>query len=276
MIRVIRNLMLLAMIVPVLVLQGCTIDGDDDVIVVDDWPPAAPRGVYSVTADEEVLVTWYPNQEEDLEGYIIYRSRTEFGNYDEIGSVGPGADSFVDDDVENGITYFYAVSAYDDEGNESELSPDIVEDTPRPAGRNVKLEDFILEPDLSGFDFSHPERGAQAFDRGNTDIYFGIDGEVNVAYIYSDDPDIGMQDLGYTDDMDDVDVSPTRGFTSLFVEAIMGHAYAFLMPDGHYAKIRITDLKVDWTNGDVAEAWMILDWAYQLQPDNPDLAPAKN
>jgi hypothetical protein len=225
--KVIQNLMVLAIMVPVLILQGCTIDGDSDVIIIDEGTPADPRGVYSVTGDEEVEVIWYPNQEDDLEGYIIYRSLTEFGDYDEIGTVGPGADSFVDDDVQNGVTYFYAVAAFDDDGNESDLSPEIVEDTPRPAGRNVKLEDFTLEPDLSGFDFSRPERGAQAFDLTSTDIYFGFDTEVNVPYIYSDDPDVLMQDLGYTDSMDDIDVSPTQGFTTLFVEAIIGHIHLF-------------------------------------------------
>jgi len=267
MIKVIRNLMILGMILPVLVLQGCTVDGGDDIIIIDDAAPAAPRGVFSVTGDEEVLISWYPNQERDLAGYIVYRSFTEFGDYDEIGTVGSNADSFIDDDVENGITYYYTVSAFDDEGNESDLSPDAPDDTPRPSGRNVKLEEYVMEPDISGFDFTRPERGAQAFDLSSTDMYFGFDAEVNVPYIYSDDPDIGMQDLGYTDSMDDVDAAPTRGFTSLFVEAIPGHTYAFFMPDGHYAKIRIIDLE--------PEAWMVFDWAYQLQPDNPELAPAR-
>ena len=46
------------------------------------------------------------------------------------------ADAFryVDDDVRNGSTYFYAVSAYDYDANESELTPEQVYDTPRPSG----------------------------------------------------------------------------------------------------------------------------------------------
>ena len=44
------------------------------------------------------------------------------------------ASRYVDDDVRNGSTYFYAVSAYDYDGNESELSPEQVYDTPRPSG----------------------------------------------------------------------------------------------------------------------------------------------
>ena len=277
MIKVIRNLMVPGIFLLVLGLHGCTVEsGGSDIILVDDTEPAAPRGVRSTTGDGRVVIEWYPNQERDLEGYIIYRSLVESGDYTEIGQVGPNADSFTDDDVANGITYYYAVSAYDSEDNESDLSPEIVEDTPRPAGRNVQLVDYYLEPDISGFDFSYPERGAQAFDQPGIDLYFGVDIDVNVPYIYSDDENVGMQDLGYTDHIDDVDVSPIQGFTKLFVEAIIGHTYALFMPDGHYAKIRITDVKIDWANGDIDDAWAVFDWAYQLQPDNPELAPARN
>jgi hypothetical protein len=272
--NVLWNLMTLGIFILALVLQGCTVD-NDDVIVIDDTPPAAPRGVYTVTGDEQVLIEWYPNQEADLKGYIVYRSLREREGYTEIAEVGSEVASYVDDDVENGITYYYAVSAFDFDDNESNLSPEIADDTPRPSGRNVKLEDYILEPDRSGFDFSHPERGAQAYDRSGVDIYFGVDTQVMVPYIFSDN-ETDMQDLGYTDSMDDVDVSPTRGFTTLFVEAIIGHTYAFLTPDGNYAKIRVTDMYIDWVNGDVGEAWAIFDWAYQLQLDNPELAPGRN
>ena len=274
MIKYIWKLMALVIFIPAFMLQGCAID-DVNVEVDDDTSPATPRGVTSVTGDEEVLIEWYPNQEKDLKGYIIYRSLKEYKNYTEIATVGSKVSSYVDDDVENGVTYYYAVSAFDYDNNESELSPELVDDTPRPAGRNIRLEDYFLEPDLGGFDFLRPERGAQAFDLRGVDIYFGVDTEVRVPYIYSDN-DTEMQDLGYTDDMDDVDVSPTKGFTTEFVEALIGHTYAFLTPDGHYAKIRITDLEIDWINGDVSEAWVTFDWAHQLQPYNPELAPAKN
>ena len=267
------RLMMVAAFIPALVIQGCSVEGGDT-IIVDDMAPADPRGVRSVTGDGEVLVEWYPNQESDLDGYIIYSNMEESGTYTEIARVGRSVSSYVDEDVDNGVTYFYAVSAFDLDGNESDPSP-VVEDTPRPAGRNVTLEDFILKPDLSGFDFSNPGSGAQTFDRRDIDIYFGVDGEVSVPYIYSDS-DVEMQDLGYTDFMDDVDVSPTKGFTTLFVEAIIGHTYAFLTPEGHYAKIRITDMDVEWSNGDVLDAWMLIEWAYQLQIDNPELAPARN
>ena len=266
-------MIVLMMFVVVLVFQGCTFKSDE-VVVGDNSTPSAPRGVYSISGDDQVVIKWYPNQEKDLKGYVIYRSLKKNGEYKEIDTVGAKVSSYVDDNVKNGTTYYYAVSAFDFDDNESDLSPDIAEDTPRPEGGEVKLFDYIIDPDFSGFDLSEPDRGAQAFDKTSIDIYFGVDTDVSVPYIYSEN-DVKMQDLGYTDSMDEVDVSPTKGFTTLFVEAIIGHTYAFLTPDGHYAKIRITDVYVDWVGNDVQDAWVKFDWAYQLQTDNPDLAPKK-
>lgn len=275
MFRIARMLFITMLFVMVITFLGCTFQSSDDVVVVDNSPPAAPRGVHSISGDGQVKIVWYPNQEKDLKGYIIYRSTRKSGDYKEIGTVSAKVSSFIDDNVKNGTTYYYAVSAFDYDGNESDLSPEIVEDTPRPEGRGVKLRDYIVDPNRSGFCFANADRGPIPFDKSYTDIYFGVDTEVSVPYIYSD-TDVKMQDLGYTDSLDDVDVSPTKGFTTLFVEAIVGHTYAFLTPDGHYAKIRITDMKIDWVGNNVKDAWMIFDWAYQLQAGNPDLAPKKN
>ena len=271
------------MFVVVLAFQGCTFKSDE-VVVGDNSIPAAPRGVYSISGDDQVVIKWYPNQEKDLKGYVIYRSLNRDGEYKEIGNVGAKVSSYVDDNVKNGTTYYYAVSALDFDDNESDLSPDIAEDTPRPEGGEVRLLDYTIDPNRSGFDLSEPDRGAQAFDNKSIDIYFGVDTVVSVPYIYSDSGN--MQDLGYTDSMEEVDVSPTKGFTTFFVEAIIGHTYAFLTPDGHYAKIRVTDVYVDLVENvvvdlvgnvvQVQDAWIKFDWAYQLQVDNPDLAPKKS
>jgi len=281
MVKHIWKLMFLAILVSAIVFQGCTVEsGDGDVVVIDDnAAPATPRGVYSITGDEYVTVVWYPNQETDLSGYVVYRSRREFEDYEEIATVGPGASDYLDRDVENGTTYYYAVSAFDRDGNESDLSPETVDDTPRPEGMNVTLEDYILEPDISGFDLSRWERGVQPFDARNVDIYFGVgvvDGDLDVPFIYTTDDNIGIQDLGYTDSMDDVDVSPEQGFTFAFAEAILGHTYTFLTLEGNYAKIRITDVSVNRVGGEIRRAWITFDWAYQLQSDNPELAPGRN
>lgn len=272
------NLIIFSILLLAMILSGCAVEDNDDFIIVDDSAPARPRGVRSVTGDGQILIEWYPNEETDLKGYVIYRSFSEYKDYVEIATVGPKVRSYIDNDVKNGTTYYYAVTAFDYDGNESDLSPEIVDDTPRPAGKNVKLFDYILEPNRSGFDFSDANKGVQPFDRRGVDIYFGvgnIDGELTVPFIYATSDDVEMQDMGYTKSMDDVDMSPVEGFTFGVVEAIIGHTYCFYLPDNNFAKIRITDLKMDLVGDDVINAWVVFDWAYQLQKGNPELAPAK-
>ena len=107
----------------------------------DTEPPAIPRGVVSITGDEQGTVEWFPNGERDLAGYRIWRSPDD-DEFDLLAELSDDAFQYVDNDVRNGATYFYAVSAYDADGNESEVSPERVPDTPRPSGNNVTLDDF--------------------------------------------------------------------------------------------------------------------------------------
>ena len=53
-------------------LSGCYIDTNDD---RDNEPPAVPRGVRTITGDEQVIIEWYPNGEYDLAGYQVWRGR---------------------------------------------------------------------------------------------------------------------------------------------------------------------------------------------------------
>lgn len=247
----------------VLTLFGCYIDADDEK-EEDSEPPAVPRGVRTITGDGYVVIEWYPNGEFDLDGYTVWRSENNH-DFDSIAELSVGSNDYTDQTVRNGRTYYYAVSAFDYNDNESELSPENAWDTPRPEGRNVILNDYVLDPDRSGFDLSDPRRGAIPWDDRSTDVYFGLDEEVFVRYLYSDN-ETEMQDLGYHETFDGIDVVPEYGYTKLFVELIEGHIYAFYTPDGNFAKIHIRRLSDD----DV-----VFDWAYQTEPENIQLAPAK-
>ena len=229
----------------------------------DTEPPAIPRGVVSITGNGQVTIEWFPNGERDLAGYKIWRSRDN-ENFDLLAKVSSGTVRYVDRDVRNGTTYYYAISAFDGDDNESDFSPEEVSDTPRPSGNNVTLNEFALFSERSGFDFSQPERGAIAWDSPTTDVYLGLDTVVNVRYMYSDNF-TEMQDMGYHESFDDVDVSPVQGFTVEFVELLPGHVYVFYTPDGNYAKIRVLS---------VSDNSVTFDWAYQIAPDNPELAPS--
>ena len=240
-------------------ISGCYIDGDD----TDDEPPAVPRGVRTITGDAEVIIEWYPNGEYDLAGYQVWRGR-DGANFDNLADVSENATRYIDTTVRNGETYYYAVTAYDTDGNESELSPEDAWDTPRPEGRNITLDDYNIFPGRSGFDFSRPEKGSVPWDSPETDVYFGLDTEVNVTYLYSDNETL-MQDLGYHENFDSVDFVPEVGYTTLFVELIEGHIYALYTPDGNFAKIQVRELYDDA---------VVFDWAYQIDPENVQLAPS--
>ncbi len=265
-------LLVITVITPFGLILGCGSDNDDPVnpVVEDTEPPAIPRGVRSITGDGEVTVEWFPNGEADLAGYRIWRDEDGDEEFDLLGELSSTDSqdvdrfSFVDDQVINGRTYSYAVSAVDYDGNESELSPEQVFDTPRPSGNNITLNDFSLTPARSGFDFSQPSRGAITWDLPATDIYFGFDTVVNVPYLYSDNL-TEMQDMGYHEYFDEVDISPVRGFTTDFVELIEGHVYVLLTPDGNFAKIHVIA---------VSDSAITFDWAYQIDTGNAQLAPA--
>lgn len=241
-------------------ISGCYIDTDDD---TDREPPAVPRGVITITGDEQVIIEWYPNGEYDLAGYQVWRGR-DSTNFDNLAEVSENTTRYVDTTVRNGETYYYAVSAYDVDGNESELSPENAWDTPRPEGRNITLDDYNSFPERSGFDFSRPEKGSVPWDTPATDVYFGFDADIGIPYLYSDN-DTFLQDLGYHEDFEAVDLVPEVGYTTFFVELIEGHIYAINTPDDNFAKIHVRELYEDA---------VVFDWAYQTDPENVQLAPS--
>ena len=69
------------------------------------------------------VIKWEPNAKNEAEGYTIVKykiSRMEAGgDYVEIGEVGGEKRAFADVSIEAGKTYFYAVSAVDDQGHMS-------------------------------------------------------------------------------------------------------------------------------------------------------------
>src|SRR5438094_308007 len=81
------------------------------------------------------------------------------------------------DTAQNGVTYWYAVSAYDLAGNESDLSVENVHDTARPAGTGLVLHAVSDEPgQFAGYDFSAFQRKLST--DAATDIFFAVIGGV--------------------------------------------------------------------------------------------------
>lgn len=230
---------------------------------VDHKPPAVPRGLVSITGDGEVMLLWYHNTEPDLEGYRVYRGPAPKGPYYLIGET--NLDYFLDDGLINGQTYFYAISAFDIHNNESELSYETVYDTPRPEGFDERLFDYTQYPSYAGWDFSQYK--VVPYNDINCDFYFGYDKSYGAYYLYIGTPGGLIQDMGYTSSFDEIGYAPRDGWSETgMVEAIKGHTYIIWTWDNHFAKIRIKALYPNY---------IIFDWAYQIDPGNPELVRKK-
>jgi hypothetical protein len=252
----------LSLAAAVVLLAGCD---DEETRPRDVTPPAAPRGLISVTGDGEVLLSWLANTESDVAGYRLYVSPCANGPscpYDPIGAT--TATSFVADGLTNGQTRFFAVAAYDRAGNESKLTKEDIFDTPRPAGTGLTLTNYTTAPATSAYDFSAfaivPENSP------NADIVFGYDGAV--FQMFAAFTDVDIQDAGFTSSLDDVDFAPLSGWSrDGTVELIEGHSYVVRISntvESHYAKFRVVALNASPARGTI-------DWAYQVAPDNREL-----
>ena len=248
-----------------LLLAGCN-DDDGTVIVRDVTPPAAPRGVYSVTGDHEVFLSWLDNTESDVLGYRVYRSDCADGPgcpYDLVTST--SSTSIVLSGLANGVTRYYAIAAFDRAGNESELSYETVFDTPRPEGFDAFLNNSEQTMGGAGWDFS--AFIPRAADNPATDVYYGFNGGVHQMFAYDLATDI--QDAGYAESLDAVDYAPVNGWSPTgTVELIVGHCYVVWTRDDHYAKFRVTELR---PASGAAPAIAVFDWAYQVDPGNREL-----
>ena len=236
-----------------LAVVGC--DSDDEVLV-PDAPPFVVEGVRSITGDGEVTITWRHNQETDIDHYKIYSNDEPTGTFALIGTATDNV--FVDDDVVNGETYFYAVSAVDRAGQESpELSFENAFDTPRPEGFNVTWTDANTADATSGWDFSAELRRPSA--DPSTDVYYAFETGHYLIFVPTD---TRIQDAGYVE-LRDVDYAPPAGWSDDgVVEAIIGHSYILLTRDNHYAKFEVRSRSA---------SGVVIDWAYQVDPDNPEL-----
>ncbi len=101
----------------------------------DVFPPGVPSGLAAL-ADAQakaIDLSWAPDTDADLAGYVVYRrDQTAGGAMERISGkglvVGP---SFSDATVVSGHQYAYSVSAVDANGNESQRSGEVEEELPQ-------------------------------------------------------------------------------------------------------------------------------------------------
>ncbi len=233
-----------------LALTGCM----KNAIYPDSTPPAAPTGLSTSTGDNLIELFWSPNRDRDVSGYNIFVSTSYDGRYELIGS--SKTPYYRDNGAANGNIYYYAVTAYDYDGNESALSKDVAYDIPRPEGYNVTVNDYRRTPLSGGYDFSG--YAVVPYDDPYADFYF----ENYNGTLYLDvRSDSDIEDMGPTKSILDIAEAPSGGWsTSHDVVALPGHTYVIWTWDDHYAKVRVTN---------VSPSRVIFDWVYQLRPSTP-------
>ena len=259
---------LMVLVSSALVIAGCEVhhwDHHHDECYHDHTSPSVPRGVYSVTGDQEVTVYWEPVPDRDVAGYGVYWNDRAEGYYERLGST--SSTSYRVGGLSNGRTYFFAVDAFDHCGNESDLNYEVVYDTPRPEGYGLRVWDVDEFPDEAGIDFSEYQFGSSAmvvpYDDPGADLFLERDGDVFFITATADDTD--LMAWGEVQSLDEINIAPETGWVSggSFM-AVQSHAYLVWTWDNHFAKFVVTRLR---------DSSILIDWAYQTDQGNPDLVP---
>jgi len=99
------------------------------ILAEDSFAPQPPTGLISVGAGGMIAISWDENSEEDLAGYRVWRREEKDKEFRLLTPQAIKENSYSDTTVENDKKYDYAVTAMDNQGNESQKSKIISDST---------------------------------------------------------------------------------------------------------------------------------------------------
>jgi hypothetical protein len=279
--------------IPVFLLVGSACSSDR---TAPGNPPPVPETLSSTSLNGGVALTWTDNafsaDPNNFQNYRVYS--TSFDIEAPAGTDGCGtswrlegttvAPEFLVGAMVNGVSRCFSVSAVSIDGAESNRSSTQF-DTPRPDSRNQVLFSIQQNPDSSGFRFwdddgdNVVEDGelGRVRDGTSTSVDFYVDRVGADLYLtprragtgvepYSPDP---VGDLTSIDDapcLPAADPSLCDSYSNTAIQAAPGFGYVFEMSAGdeflRFAAVRVTH---------VGPTFLILDWAFQTDPGNPEL-----
>jgi hypothetical protein len=271
--------------IPVLVLlAGCS--DDDDPGTGPGDAPDIPASLSSTSLDGAVALAWADNSFEsdpgNFQNYRVYSASYDLdadlcGSDQELEgtTVSP---EFIVGALTNGIPRCFYVTAVSVDGFESGRSPSRP-DTPRPDARNVAI--FTVQQDLteSGFRFWEDLDGDRAVDDAELgrvrsgsgdDIDFFVDrdasGRVFLVPVRTGTGVEYYDEVAPVEDLTSIDFADDLTYRTTGIEALPGFGYVFEMDGGdgflRYGAVRVSH---------VGETFIILDWAFQTDPGNPEL-----
>jgi hypothetical protein len=266
----------------VLLIAGCSSnDGSGPGTPVD-----SPSSLSSITLDGAIALTWSDNpfvSDPDIfQNYRVYSTSYDFDN-DRCGTTWSlegttVAAEFVVGALTNGVPKCFSVTAESVDGFESDRSP-LRSDTPRPDARNVVVYAFQEQSGQSGFRFWEDHDGdglVQGSELGL--IQSGGSGTIDFVVDRTGTGDLFLTPVRtgtgveYYDasapvaDLTTIDFAADRTYSPAGILAIPGYGYVFEMSGGdgfkRYGAVRVTH---------VGQDFLILDWAFQTDPGNPEL-----
>ena len=250
--------------------------------------PQSPTTLSSVSLDGAIALNWsdnaYVSDPSNFQNYRVYSTTYNIDTNPttcgtsftlEGTTVAP---EFVVGALTNGVPRCFAVTAISVDGFESDRSP-LRGDTPRPDARNVVVfarqsqnaqSGFRFWDDLNGDGQVQSDELGLVRDGSSANIDFAVDRDANgdlfltpvragtgVEYYNSAAP---------VEDLTSVDFAPDQTYQTTPIQAVPGFGYVFQMSaaDGipRYGALRVTH---------VGQTFLILDWAFQTDPGNPEL-----
>ena len=270
--------------IPALLLFAACSDDDDP-----NGPgvtPEAPTTLSSTSLDGAIALVWsdnpFRNDPDIFANYRVYSTSFDIDTGDcgsdfevEGTTVAP---EFLVGALANGVPRCFTVTAVSVDGLESDRSP-LRGDTPRFESRNIALAAAPVTANNSGFRFWDDlnNNGSVELDElglvgsaNSPDIDFFVDRDGEGAlFLTPVRPGTGVEYYDEADpvqDLTSIDVAPDVTFRTTPIEAVPGFGYVFEMEAGddlpRYGAVRIQH---------VGSTFLILDWAYQPDPGNPEL-----
>jgi hypothetical protein len=248
--------------------------------------PEAPTSLSSTTLDGSIALVWSDNPfqaDPDIFGnYRVYSTSYDI-DADQCGTdwlvegttVAP---EFLVGALANGVPRCFSVTAVSVDGFESDRSP-LRGDTPRPDARNVVLSAAPTTPLGSGFRFwddlnddgstqsgelglvrsaNAPEIDFFVDRDGNGDLFLTpVRAGTGVEYYNENDP---------VEDLTSIDFAEDLNYRTTGIKAVPGFGYVFETDGGdgfvRYGAVRVLH---------VGTTFLIMDWAFQTDPGNPEL-----
>lgn len=247
--------------------------------------PPAPDQSRVIALDDANYIVWGDRSRDatDFSFYRVYQAAPDGTDY-LLGET--DSEGFIDLLAGNGLTYDYFVTAVDVDGHEG-ASSTLASGTPRPDYTAQLLYDYFDDGSASGFRFPEDDADGSILPGDDPDAHFSVERDGNGlwwlrptvtagTWVYAQGFFSSTLKCGVAADDDclDATVAPsgTTGYTQdpIAIDPEYIYFLEVIGDDGefHYGAIRIT-MQGENQNGGV----VIFDWAYQLQPGNPELVP---